>query len=94
METMQWKELPITNPQDGPGKVNSSAMCLVAYKERDFLNINCLSPIKWDLVTQEIGEEGVFVFGGVKGETPDNKIQDSKLYKLSIGVKTHTWSVV
>jgi len=51
MDTKQWKDLPVKNPQDGPGKVNSSAMCLVAYKERDILNINQLSPIHWDLVT-------------------------------------------
>ena len=51
METKEWKELPITNPEQGPGSVYSSAMCLVAYKERERLELNHLSDIMWELVT-------------------------------------------
>ena len=68
METRQWKELPILNPEDGPGPVNSSAMCLVAYKEREVLQLSNVSEIQWDHVTQEIQKEGIYVFGGLKGE--------------------------
>ena len=67
LETREWKELPITNPEEGPGFVSSSAMCLVAYAERDELTLNYLSEVHWDLVNKEIYQEGVFVFGGVKG---------------------------
>ena len=51
MDTKEWKELPITNPSQGPGPVYSSAMCLVAYKERERLELNNMSDIKWELVT-------------------------------------------
>ena len=68
METKQWSDLYITNPKEGPGALHSSAMCLVAYKEREVLQLNRISEIKWDHVTQEIEKEGIFVFGGLKGE--------------------------
>ena len=45
METKEWKELTITNPSEGPGPLNSSAMCLVAYKEREVIQLNALSEI-------------------------------------------------
>lgn len=67
LETKKWQELPITNPEDGPGFVSSSAMCLVAYEERDVLTLNYLSEVHWDLVNKEIEMEGIFVFGGIKG---------------------------
>ena len=69
-------------------------MCLVAYQERDRLELDYLSDIKWDLVTQEIQLEGIFVFGGVKGTKPDTKVRDANLYRLTIGNRKHTWSVV
>ena len=94
METKQWKDLQILNPKEGPGPLNSSAMCLVAYKEREVLQYNNLSEIQWDHVTQEIEKEGIFVFGGLKGEQPDIKIKDNNLYMLSIGNKKHSWSVI
>ena len=76
METKEWKELPISNPEQGLGPIYSTAMCLVAYQERDILSLHELSEIKWDLVTQEIQLEGIYVFGGVKGVKPDVKIRD------------------
>ena len=94
MDTKEWTELRIENPEQGPGPIYSSAMCLVAYQERDVLSVHELSEIKWDLVTQEIQLEGIYVFGGVKGVKPDVKIRDDKLYRLSIGNRKHTWSVV
>ena len=54
METKEWKELQIENREQGPGPIHSTAMCLVAYQERDVLSLHELSEIKWDLVTQEI----------------------------------------
>ena len=69
-------------------------MCLVAYKERDVLRLDALSEIHWDLVTQEISKEGIFVFGGIKGEVPDPRVLDNNLYMLSFGGKHHTWSIV
>ena len=74
METKQWQELPITNPSDGPGYLYSCAMCLVAYKEREVLGLHKLSDIKWDLVTSEIRLEGIYVFGGVRGQIPDVRV--------------------
>lgn len=34
------------------------------------------------------------MFGGVKGESPDVRIQDKNLYMLSVGSREHSWSVV
>ena len=82
---MEWKELKITNRQDGPGHVNSSAMCLVAYEEREHIKLHSLSKIQWERVGKEIHLEGIYVFGGLKGEVPDIKIQDNNMYRLSIG---------
>ena len=64
-------------------------MCLVAYKERDTISLHKLSEIHWASVKQEIVIEGIFVFGGVKGETPDVRITDTNLYMLTIGTRNH-----
>ena len=69
-------------------------MCLVAYKERDVLQLGSMSEIKWDHVTQEIQKEGIYVFGGVKGDQPDIRVKDNSLYMLSIGDKRHSWSTL
>ena len=69
-------------------------MCLVAYKEREVLQLSNVSEIQWDHVTQEIQKEGIFVFGGQKGEQPDSRFKDNRLYMLSIGQKRHSWSIL
>lgn len=92
METKEWKEL--STKGEGPGHAYSMAMCMAAYNERDQISLNQLSDIKWDMVTQQISLEGIFVFGGIKGEIPDTRIQDNKLYRLTIGERQHEWSVV
>ena len=38
--------------------------------------------------------EGIFVFGGVKGQKPNYDSYDDNLYRLTIGSKEHKWSVV
>ena len=49
MNTYQWRELSIDNQEKGPGHINQSAMCLVAYKERDNLNLlDSMTEIHWD----------------------------------------------
>ena len=45
MNTKEWRELPVTNPADGPGPISQSAMCLVAYNERLNLSLDSLSGI-------------------------------------------------
>jgi len=92
METKQWVEMQTKG--DHPGHLQSSAMCLVAYQERKTLRLDRLSEIKWHLVTEKIALEGIFVFGGIKGEVPDMKLKDNNLYRLSIGEKQHVWSIV
>lgn len=92
MESKQWVEMHTKG--DHPGHLQSSAMCLVAYQERKTLRLDKLSEIQWHLVTEKISLEGIFVFGGIKGEVPDMKLKDNNLYRLSIGDKNHTWSIV
>ena len=75
MITKQWYEMKVLNhEEEGPGCLYSAAMCLVAYKERDLLAIDLLSEIKWNLVSQEIAQEGIYVFGGIKGMNPNTSI--------------------
>jgi len=50
IETKQWMELKTSGK--GPKHVQSSAICLVAYKERKTLRLDKLSEIKWHLVTE------------------------------------------
>ena len=78
----------------GPGHVYSSAMCLAAYTERDTLSLNHLTEIHWEFVTRQITLEGIYVFGGIKGEQADTRIKDTNLYRLSIGEKVNSWSIV
>lgn len=58
------------------------------------MRLDKLSDIKWHLVTDQIALEGIFVFGGIKGEVPDMKTRDNNLYRLTIGDQNHVWSVV
>ena len=85
MDTFQWKRMELQKKKSGPGHVFSCAMCLVAYQEREQLKLDHFSEVKWDLVTQKINLEGIFVFGGVKGEKPNYDTYDDNLYRLSIG---------
>ena len=58
------------------------------------LQLGSMSDIKWDHVTQEIQKEGIYVFGGLKGDQPDIRAKDNRLYMLSIGDKRHSWSTL
>jgi len=44
-------------------------MVLVAYQERDIISFDKLSDIRWSQVENFIAVEGIYVFGGVKGQT-------------------------
>ena len=60
-------------------------MCLVAYDQRKVLTLDEVSPVLWAFVRNEIAGEGIYVFGGVKGEAQNHEDEDPTLYRLSIG---------
>ena len=66
-------------------------MCLIALNQRTTLTLDEVSPVLWDYVRYEIAKEGIYVFGGLKGEQLDHEIEDTNLYCLSIGSRVHTW---
>ena len=68
LETLQWQAVKVSNPQDGPGHVSANAMCLIAHDQRKHLALDEVSPVLWAFVRNEIAHEGLYVFGGVKGE--------------------------
>ena len=91
LETFRWQAIQISNPQDGPRHVSSNAMCLVAYDQRKVLTLDEVSPVLWAFVRNEIASEGIYVFGGVKGEAQNHEDEDPTLYRLSIGSTVHKW---
>ena len=66
-------------------------MCLIALNQRKSLTLDEMSPVLWDYVRNEIAKEGIYAFGGLKGEYLDHEDEDSNLYCLSIGYRIHTW---
>lgn len=91
LKTFQWQAINISNPKEGPQHVSSGALCLVAFNQRQTLTLDETSPVLWDYVRCEIKKEGIYVFGGLKGEQLDHEVEDTNLYCLSIGSSVHTW---
>ena len=66
----------------------------MAFSQRQTLTLDETSPVLWDYVRYEIKKEGIYVFGGLKGEQLDHEIEDTNLYCLSIGSSVHTWEIL
>lgn len=76
LDTFEWKQLKVDNSKEGPGARHSTAVCLVAYQERKVLTLDQFSEVQWEHVQNQISHEGVYLFGGVKGEKPNYDVFD------------------
>ena len=69
-------------------------MAAIYYEERDLVEFGEMSEPKWSLIRKQIKVEGIYVFGGMSGEKPeDANCFDDTLYVLTIS-KPHFWKRV